>query len=130
MAFEDYTEFIEPLELPIRGKTYRIPPMSLETGLRLKPFLEGKVPEGLTDADLSRLTLGDTFDEMVADGVPVEAQQRAMLVALAEYQSGRGAAELIWKTGGDPKAVEAEVRKLTNRAQRRSKASVGAGSTK
>jgi len=130
MAFADYTEFIEPLELPIRGKTYRIPAMSLETGLRLKPFLSGQVPKGMTDAKLAQLTLGDAYDEMTADSVPVDAINRAMLVALAEYQSGRAAAELIWKTGGDPKAVEAEVKRVTNRAQRRSKSSAGAGTTK
>ena len=130
MAFADYTEFIDPLELPIRGKTYRIPAMSLETGLRLKPFLSGEVPAGMTDAELAQLTLGDAYDEMTADSVPVDAINRSMLVALAEYQSGRAAAELIWKTGGDPKAIQAEVRKVTNRAQRRSKSSAGAGTTK
>jgi len=104
--------------------------MSLETGLRLKPFLSGEVPAGMTDAELAQLTLGDAYDEMTADSVPVDAINRSMLVALAEYQSGRAAAELIWKTGGDPKAIQAEVRKVTNRAQRRSKSSAGAGTTK
>lgn len=128
MPFEDYTEFIEPLVLPIRGKGYTVPPMSLETGLRLKPFLEGKIPEGITDDEVAHLTLGTAYDEMVADSVPAEAVQRAMLVALAEFQSGRAAAEILWRTGGDPKAVQAEVRKVTNRAQRRSK-STGAANT-
>lgn len=129
MPFEDYTEFIEPLVLPIRGKGYTVPPMSLEAGLRLKPFLEGKIPEGITDDELAHLTLGAAYDEMVADTVPPAAIQRAMLTALAEYQSGRGAAEILWRTGGDPKAVESEVRKVTNRAQRRSKVTGAANTT-
>src|SRR6185312_11656335 len=99
MPFEDYTEFIEPLVLPIRGKGYTVPPMSLEAGLRLKPFLEGKVPDGITDAELGHLTLGAAYDEMVADSVPMEAVQRAALTALAEFQSGRTAAEIMWRTG-------------------------------
>lgn len=130
MAFQDYTEFVEPLELPIRGKLYKIPPMSFDTGLRLKPFLSGEIPEGITDEELAELTLGAAYKEMVDDGVPTPAINRAMLVALAEYQSGRAAAELIWKTGGDPKAVESEVKRLTNRAQRRSKRTVAADTTK
>lgn len=130
MPFEDYTEFIEPLELPIRGKLYRVPAMTLDAGLRLKPFLEGKIPEGITDEELARLTLGDTYDVMVADNVPAAAVQRAMLTALAEYESGRTAAEILWRTGGDPKAIESEVRKVTNRAQRRLKSTGAVNGTK
>ncbi|GAB3389146.1 hypothetical protein GCM10027568_10990 [Humibacter soli] len=129
MAFQDITEFLEPLELPMRGKTYTIPPMTLEAGLRLRPLLSGETPEDLTDEEVVKLTLGATHREMVADGVPEAWIQRAILVAMAEFQSGRVAAELIWKTGGDPKAVQAEVRKTTNRAQRRSKRTAAASTT-
>jgi hypothetical protein len=118
MAFQDYTEFIEPLALPIRGKVYTVPPMSHKDGLRLTPILLGEgVPNGMTDAELLRITLGAAGIEMQADGVPADAIDRAMMTAIAEYKFGRGAAEVMWKTGGDPKAIQA----LTNRAQRRTK---------
>lgn len=116
MAFQDYTEFIEPLQLPIRGKLYTIPPMSHKDGLRLTPILLGEgIPEGMTDVELLQITLGAAGVEMESDAVPPAAIDRAMMTAIAEYKFGRGAAEVMWKTGGDPKAIQA----LTNRAQRR-----------
>jgi hypothetical protein len=119
MAFADYTEYLEPLELPIRGKRYTIPPMSFESGLRLAPLLEGKPVEGLDDDELEALLLGSAAAEMRADNVPADAFNRAYLTALAEYKFGRDAAEIMWATGGDPKAIEAQAKARANRAQRR-----------
>lgn len=119
MAFADYNEFLDPLEIPIRGKKYVIPPMSFETGLRVSPLLEGKTPDGINDSELESLMLGPAADEMRADGVPPAAINRVLLTALAEYKFGRQAAEIMWATGGDPKAIEAHAQKATNRATRR-----------
>jgi hypothetical protein len=119
LAFADYTEFLEPLELPIRGKRYTIPALSFEDGLRLAPLLEGKPVEGIEDEEIEALLLGSAAAEMRADGVPGDAINRAYLTALAEYKFGRDAAEIMWATGGDPKAIEARVKAATNRSQRR-----------
>lgn len=35
MALKDFTEFVEPLTIPIRGKVYTIPPVSTSLGLKL-----------------------------------------------------------------------------------------------
>ncbi|GAA0426583.1 DUF7426 family protein [Leifsonia naganoensis] len=118
MAFADYAEFLEPLVLPIRGKKYTIPPISLEAGLTMSTIAEGG-KSNLTDDEFNRLVLGATYEEMRADAVSEDAILRAVLTAWAEYKSGRVAAELIWKTGGDPKALQAQVELLTNRATKR-----------
>lgn len=130
MAFAEYTEFIEPMVLPIRGKRYTIPPMSLETGLKLAPLLEGKVPDWVAELgdefDFEATVLGEAADEMRADGVQPAVITRACLAAFAEYKNGRATAELVWKTGGDPKAIEAYMQDMmaqlqgtTNRETRR-----------
>lgn len=130
MAFADYVEFLEPFVLPIRGKEYTIPPISLEAGLTMSAIAEGE-KSNLTDDEFNRLVLGSAYDEMRADAVSEDVILRAVLTAWAEYKYGRVAAELIWKTGGDPKAIEA----LTNRATRRkaskpSTSTAAAGTTK
>ena len=120
MAFEDLTELVEPLELPIRGKTYRLPAVSYEDGLRLKSLLDGEPDPSLTDADVNRILLGDVRDEMEKDGVQAEWIGRVLLTALADYKSGRFSAEVMWRTGGDPKELDLLVKAVTpNRAARR-----------
>lgn len=113
MAFEELTELVEPLELPIRGKVYRLPAVSFDDGLKLKSLLDGEPDDTLTDADVNRILLGDARDELEADGVPPEWIGRVLLVALTDWKSGRFSAELMWKTGGDPK----ELAKLVESAQ-------------
>jgi hypothetical protein len=120
MAFEDLTTYIEPLELPIRGKVYRLPVVSYEDGLRLKSLLDGAPDESLTDADVNRILLGEVRAEMEADGVAPEHIGRVLLVALTDYKSGRFSAELMWRTGGDPKELDKLVQATApNRAARR-----------
>jgi hypothetical protein len=120
MAFEDLTELVEPLVLPIRGKMYRLPAVSFEDGLRLKSLLDGAPDPDLTDADVNRILLGDVRGQLEADGVPQEWIGRVLLVALADYKSGRFSAEVMWKTGGDPKEIQALTEQVApNRAARR-----------
>lgn len=104
MPFKDYNEIIEPLELPINGKLYRIPPISLEDGIRIT---EGLTPGNtkFTDEDLYRCTLGTALDEMRADSVRSQAIYRAALTSLADWQRDRATAEVVWETGSYPKAV-------------------------
>lgn len=126
--FQDFNELFEPLELPINGKTYRIPPASFEAGVKIQGIVDGV--EKLTDEEFFTLMLGDTFQEMLDDRVPAPAIVRAGQTALADFRFGRDMAEAMWTTGGDPKALE-ELRKkrAPNRAARRSRGTAAASKT-
>lgn len=101
--FSDYSEFADPLRLPVNGKTYEIPPIGIATGLRITAQTEQKTP--LTNEEFRRLLLGDVYDELLADNIPGPAFSRIVLTALAEFQYGRSVAEITWETGGNPKAL-------------------------
>lgn len=110
MPLKPYEEFApEPLAFPIGSKLYVLPPLDYRLGLRLQQILAGD-DDSLNDAkgeDLFQLVLGPLWDEMKADGVPLEAMQRAGFVALADYQYGRAMAEKVWENGLDPEALAA-----------------------
>lgn len=129
MAFEDLDELVEPLALPIRGKTYTLPRVSLEDGIRLKSVFDGNPDPTLTDEIVNGILLGPVHQELTADGVSDEWVGRVILTAMADLKSGRVQAEIMWKTGGDPKAIGALMVSLApNRAARR-KASKSSTST-
>lgn len=132
MAFEDLAELVEPLELPIRGKTYTLPLVSIDDGIRLKSVLDGEPDDTITDDDVKRILLGDVLAQLKADGVSDEWVGRVLLTALADFRSGRFQAEIMWKTGGDPKAIEALIKSVApNRAAKRaSRPTVAASTTK
>jgi hypothetical protein len=138
LAFEDYEKVADPLILPIAGKKYRIPEIGIADGIKFnldaeklaqavearKTNPDAPVPAPMDDEAFLRMFLGAAYDEMVANNVPGQAMVRAAMTSLTDFQKGRGMAEIMWATGGDPKAVE---RYLTpNRATRRSTSS-GAG---
>lgn len=132
MAFEELTELVEPLELPIRGKRYTLPQVSLEDGLRVTAALNGRPDPELTDDKIRVILLGDSEEQMKADGVSAEWRGRAYLTAMSDFLHGRAAAEIMWRTGGDPKAIQALTESVApNRAARRKKASTStdAGNT-
>jgi hypothetical protein len=134
MALSAYEEFDEPpLEFPIGGKTYVLPEYSIPAGLKLSDIISGKDKDGeqLAGEALWRLLLGPLWDEMIADGVPLRAATRAGITALADYQYGREFAEATWEAGVDPKVLAAYMDQPTpNRAQRRSKSTAAATTTK
>lgn len=120
--FKDYNEFADPLKLPINGKVYTIPPVGLADGIKLTAaFLGGEDAPVVKDDEFNTILLGPAYDEMLADNVPSVAVVRASLTALADFQRGRATAEILWETGGDPKALTAWVEANSNRAQRRAK---------
>lgn len=107
MPFKEYEEFVAPpLQLPIRGKTYEIPPVSAEFGLEMLGALEGEEVGGTARQFWARL-LGDAGVQMLADGVPYAAYDRAALAALIDFNSGREAAEKVWESGLPPEALAA-----------------------
>lgn len=124
--FTDFNELYEPLVLPINGKKYTIPPVSFDAGTKINGIVDGA--EKLSDEVFFRLVLGDQFDEMHTDNVPAAAITRAAQTALADFKYGRAMAETMWKTGGDPKAIQENAPK-PNRAARRSKVTAAASKT-
>lgn len=125
MPFKDYQELAEPLALPINGKTYVIPAVGLADGIKLTEALDPESKTPLPDDEFNRILLGTAYDEMLADNVPGPAVVRASLTALGDFQRGRATAEIMWETGGDPKALTAWVKATTNRASRRKAAQAG-----
>ena len=106
-AFEDFAP--EPLAFPIGGKVYTAKLVGMADGLRLQRVIEGK-DDSLSKAEpevLWRMVLGDAWDEMMADNVPIEAASRAALAALADFQFGRAEAERVWEAGISPEALAA-----------------------
>lgn len=131
--FDDFDAVYEPLVLPIKGKEYTIPPVAAAEGIRFTAAASGvEGAEFFSDEDMERMLLGpDLKQELLDDGVSDAAVKRILLTALADFQGGRSAAEIMWATGGDPKAMAAYVRQnAPNRASRRSKSTAKANATR
>ena len=126
-SFSDFNDLYEPLTLPIGGKAYVIPPLSFTAGATVNGLIDGKEDE--SGEEFIRLVLSpEVFEQMVTDGVPDIAITRAGQTALADFKYGRAMAEIMWRTGGDPKAVQALVtQKAPNKAATRSKSTARTG---
>lgn len=137
MAFKDFHEFSQPLRLPIGGVVYEIPRVSAALGLQLLGVLEGDEAalDARTPRELWALLLGEAGEQMIADGVPWAAYDRAGLAALADYNGGRDAAERAWEVGLDPEALAAMMaaaqgsQQSTSTAAESTTPSPGSGST-
>lgn len=108
MALKAYEEIApEPLAFPIGGKLYTVPPVGFQTGLRLTEMIQAgpQVQSKETAEDLWRMILGSAYEEMKADDVPGDALARAGFAAITDFQFGRDAAEAVWESGADPKAL-------------------------
>lgn len=107
MSFRDLEEFLDPtLKLPIRGKTYTVQSPDAKTGLWVQAlFIESKILDDDDERAAFQRVLGDTFDEMSADGVPWEYVKHAATTAMLWIVHGKDAADRFWNGGGDtPKA--------------------------
>ena len=109
MAFKDFQEIApDPLTLPINGHAYEIPAVSAADGLRAwRMIRDGKRADGKPAKveDIARLLLGDVQRRMVADKVSWQALNRVYLTVISDFTNGRSAAEVMWETGGNPKAL-------------------------
>jgi hypothetical protein len=105
MAFRDLADIIGPLELPIRGKTYTLPMVKPADGKKILAALRGE--RELTDAALEKIVLGPVKKQMTDDGVNASELNRALWTALADVQSGRAVAEVIWDKGVGPEDLAA-----------------------
>lgn len=127
--FDDYQKVADPLILSINGHDYVIPEVGMQDGIRLSTQ-EEEDAEPISNEDFRRMLLGDVYDRMVTDNAPASAVMRAVTTAYADFTRGREMAELVWKTGGDPKAVEQYVKsQAPNRASRRSTGTASARKT-
>src|SRR4051812_17989649 len=98
MPFRDLSELLDAgLLLPINGKTYVVPPVDAETGLRLQRLaeiaatvaqaaesgeqLDAVALDDAGEVDLYRDALGTAYDEMVADRVSWPALKLAGVTA-------------------------------------------------
>lgn len=114
MAFRDITDILGPIRLPVRGKDYTLPTLTLAQGLELRDVLDPADPKTLDDEAFYEFLLGDALTEMRHDGVGADVIARAAFVALADFQSGRPAAEALWETGLDPKVLTNYVESVKN----------------
>jgi hypothetical protein len=103
MPLKPYEEFAPgPLVFPIGGKSYEVPEVRWDRGLKLRDLLED---DNVTTADeRNALLLGDAYEQMQADNVPAAAIARAVLTALVDFRLGREAAEQVWESGLSPEA--------------------------
>lgn len=128
MSFKDLDEFfaIQPIRLPIKGKTYSFPgSVSGRTGLLLHRMTEmaeevkrasdaGEEPDFgeqvLDDAgetDLLKEVLGDAHQEMLDDGLPHAYIDHAFKTLIVHHQFGAEVAEQVWlDVPGAPKEPE------------------------
>lgn len=138
MAFRDLSEVLDGgLSLPYKGKSYTVPPVDAETGLRLQRLAEvaaqaakaAETGEPLdtvaldddAEVDLYRDALGTAYDEMLADRVPWPMLKLAGVTAWLDAAVSREAAEAYWNAAGDPEALAGnrETRRAAARSTRR-----------
>lgn len=112
-TFDDLGELLSPtLDLPVGGRTYRVPSPPAETGLRLQAIFAGayfavsgdKVRGGKTsldddeEQDIYAASLGPVYAQMVEDGCTYEQIKHAGLTAFIWHTAGASAAEAYWSS--------------------------------
>lgn len=125
--------FLEPvLEIPYRGKKYQIQPVSAVVGLRfqkmlavgIKVALEQKIDaasiELVSDAeegDFLEQALGDTYQELLDDGISGQALKIIGSVAFMWNTQGFETAKAFWDAGGKSQAPNREQRRTATRTR-------------
>lgn len=110
--FEDLGDFLSPtLDLPVAGKTYRVPSPPAAVGLRLQAaFAVTNARRAGVDAkarwvqllnddtttSLEQDALGPVYDEMLADGLTIEQLNHAGMTAYLWIVAGDDAAHFYW----------------------------------
>lgn len=110
-----------PLVLPVADQTYTVQPIDYAGGLELIAVVQGTSETIKSDSPnetLFRLVMGDTWDLMLADGLPFNVMLRAGMaatqyqMALVNDQSTADAVavgEAMWASGISPEALAAVV---------------------
>lgn len=110
--------FDDALELPIKGKTYKIPSPSAEDGLKVQQITtlaarmlsggeadDAEVLDDDEELDLLKLCLGPVYDELKADGVSWAWIKHVGLTAMFWITSDLETAEAYWNAAGNPEAL-------------------------
>ncbi len=115
MALRPLEDIIGPLVVPLRGKEYTLPQVSLPDGVRLTQALrnEGSVLWG----DLIPMLLGDAYQKMLDDRIPPAMIDRVLWTALADFQNGRESAEAVWEHGVPKEIVQELMTTITKQAR-------------
>lgn len=111
--FEDLGDYLSPtLDLPVAGKVYSVPSPPAAVGLRLQASFAvsasrraGQQPKQrhlarMVDdpaTSLEQDSLGPVYDEMVADGVSLEALTHAGMTAYLWHVATRESALRYWR---------------------------------
>lgn len=140
MAFQDLDEFltVAPKVLPIRGKDYAFPgTVSADLWLRLQRIdhrvQQARDPneEAVSDADeidMMKELLGDTRDEMAADGLTSAHIKIVYWTLFAWHVYGEEVAKVVWDNQGELSAPNRATRRASSAKSARSRGS-RAGST-
>lgn len=125
MAFKDWQDLDqgEHLDLPIRGKAYRIPSPPARVGLRVQAFistmmdaaraqengqpiqLDEQVLDDANELDLYQDVLGPAYQQMVDDQVPIEALKHAAMTAMMWVAFDKTTAQAVWEGKAPTTAV-------------------------
>lgn len=139
MSFKDLRETLDStLDLPIGGKTYTIPPISAEVGLRMQEIVnlaskaaqsqkDGKEYE-MSERDRALLSddeetvlyqdaLGTSWDEMMEDGVTWEELKLCALTAMFYATQGEEFAEAYFNSAGKVQAPNRAERRMATRTR-------------
>lgn len=130
-TLEQLGTFLEPiLAVPFRGKTYKVPAVDAQTGLRLQKLissgirdaLENKVnPETIelvSDAEekgFYETILGPVYDELLADGASFAALKFIGQTALLWHAQDFTMAEDFWRAEGKVPAPNRAARRTATR---------------
>lgn len=125
MPFAEWDPALAGIALPIRGKSYVIPPMGYLDEIRVRASqaairvaqADGTEPDPaavMSNEDFLHAVLGVALDEMRADNVPSITIISAATVAHTFNLSGRTAAEAQWAAGLDPEELAASLKAAQN----------------
>jgi hypothetical protein len=138
--FRDLDEFLvdRPIELPIRGKTYRFPgSVSARTGLLLQRMgasadvarrsgqdgtaaasevFDAELLDDDREKDLRREIMGDGEAEMARDGLTTAHTEHVFRTLIVWHMAGEEAALKAWERLGNVQAPNRETRRQASKA--------------
>lgn len=122
------TWVVRPLVLPVGASTYEVAPVGYTAGLELQDVMNGKhktITKKSPDADVFRLCMGETWDQMEKDGQPYPVMLRAgvasiqfqsALVSGVDMDAALAIGEQAWDANIDPEAMAAAITAATQQA--------------
>lgn len=132
-TLEQLGSFLDPiLAVPYRGKTYQVPAVDAETGLRLQKLVSAGVRTALEDKidpatielvnDAEELgfyetVLGPVYDELLVDGASSPAVKFIAQTALMWHAQDYAMAAEFWRAEGKVPAPNREQRRTATKTR-------------